>query len=976
MSGSSRQLQREINQVFDHWSEKDSSWNSDPSPEIKNLYGTIYAYKEKHNTNASVSSSSIHNEIRSIYNNHIKDSLDLSKETFYVEILVRLVPVLQLNEVDIYLQTYLKPALDSAGYDHTFVQKTKELVRAASIDIYPTDDGTLQRSRRRIAFHIMKVVLNVYLDAGHPDNKKYNLYLDKRELDTHAGIERSRFMEKNSAAFLTDFCFHYPSDFFNLVNAPFCNVSERLRIITLLSLVISTNASPVKAILETPLWINLLRSIQLDLSEATVACGLSALVMLIGKVCDKLSDFAPDLFALFCRLSVWPELCKHIPDRETKLKNFLQNSSSNWKVSPPDLNANFPTSRVDQDDLFDLLYFGTLLYGLFPVNFTNFISYPFSYWEKYPPQTITEEYIHVISKELPKERDIKVILKEKFTTISKHLIIHPNIVNRLSETEELSNPLKWYLEENEEHDVGEQDVMLGCLHLNLCFLAYPNERLYHHFEFGNGADHDPGFSFSSKERSTRSPKSEDKVNSGGHPPEEGIRFKNVDFGGHENGSRRTSTIETSKSTTDLFNAHEKLYVLGNSRKNSVPEANFSSVATGSMHQTPKSASKLLNEQLGGEKVFDQSGVSSGGSALEFYQRELLIYKNEVDFADYMKQLNKYNYMRMKAKINKMKRENPESKEEKSKFEEENGTKEVCASLSEALQNLRIDRDRAVEQLKLENTHWQEQVEHQKRIIDDLRRELFDTTSELEKSKTSGGELEKILLQYKQELEQIKYEKISGVEEHKKDEETKRQIDEPALASTNVDAYEKEIFNLKTELDILRSQNSQLSRELEDSKEENLLSTRTYEKQIATLKLDMTDTIEERCLSHEQKITELNRAIKLYESSLEEKSSIIMHLTSSRPMEIPGSGFAMPISKPEKMYYDQRNSVKGFEGSFGSFEHQKESSQLMKSSSSSNSGVPQSNMAFMKPHTPSKTVSNQSIPIVRGRGGYQKRSKKM
>ena len=36
-----------------------------------------------------------------------------------------------------------------------------------------------------------------------------------------------------------------------------------------------------------------------------------------------------------------------------------------------------------------------------------------------------------------------------------------------------------------------------------------------------------------------------------------------------------------------------------------------------------------------------------GTAIDFYQRELLLYKNELEFSSYMKHLNKFYYLKLK-----------------------------------------------------------------------------------------------------------------------------------------------------------------------------------------------------------------------------------------------------------------------------------------------------------------------------------------
>ena len=146
MSGSSRSLIKALNEVFESWDDSAGAhWVA--SPEATECFTVISQFLERHNTFSIIrQSTSINDELFRIYNSYIEPLSNLQKEYMFLNILRQLLPVLRRDDVMLWVKTYLKPAIDSAGFDFNFVQKSREFIAKVAIDIMPTDDIDLRKA--------------------------------------------------------------------------------------------------------------------------------------------------------------------------------------------------------------------------------------------------------------------------------------------------------------------------------------------------------------------------------------------------------------------------------------------------------------------------------------------------------------------------------------------------------------------------------------------------------------------------------------------------------------------------------------------------------------------------------------------------------------------------------------------------------------------------------------------------------------
>ncbi|PVH15460.1 uncharacterized protein CXQ87_003301 [Candidozyma duobushaemuli] len=1002
MSGSSRSLLRNIASVFENWP-NNKNWDKAPSQDIKDLNDSIYAYKEKHNSLSSLSSQ-LNNELRSIHRKYIDESSEISKEVLFLDILTRLSPVLSADEIKVWLSTYLLPAIESTGFDKSFVSKAREFVRSVSAETYPTDDPQLRNRRASIARMVSGYILRIYLGT---DQEAYGLiglkYKDasSKDEDTHENIEKVRFMETNCAITLREYGQRYSEDYFTLLNTYFHSVDNRLKTLSLITSFVASNTFHAKTIIKTPLFKSILVCLSNDQSETIIASALSLMVMLMGKLCDKIATHLPDLLVIYTRLLLWSGPTKHGISREVTPKASTEKEE--WVIAEPDSETVAMSSHLYHNDEFNLSYFTTLLYAFFPMNFMRFGRSPFQFWTDYRPKFLSEKRYH----DYP---DILQIISSRTREFCEQMSLHPNFLQQVSAEEELDSPLKWILKDNEGLRLNptymlwlpDRFVLPKYFHEKLQELSIISPAASSNFGPQFSKDTRSGSHWSANVGSNKSSKrgsvdvaSEDmstprrsslvpsSLLSEKSPNEPRIKFKNVDYGLSKSGPGTASpkpsqndsstASETDSGVSDLFSAHEKLYKMSTTRRNSVQQdLQNPQVATGNFQATSKSASALLNEQLKGKNNEEVS--SSKGGALEFYQRELLLCKNELEFTIYMKYLNKLNYIKLKTQMSELSRKLAEAIT--SSPSEQSKTKNT-ENLRSSLEELQASSKAALMHSQAETAKLSERVV-------ELQKSLEAVTLALTQSRDENEVLQNDYDTYKQSVESIEAE-LRGLKIKQTADANKSRIHTyPETSSPFITEHEEELQNLRTELEMARSQNHTIQREVRDLEEKLDLTVRGYEKQVASLKLDLGGAVREQVRHYERRIQELNTTIMKYATSIEEKNNMIVQLSTSKPIKIPGGrdmqesesspvkprNIPVPSRQNRNFEYDtpdQRTSrnMQDF------FETRSSSGSSMRSSASAQLAQPST-----RPQAIYRSPTTSSIPIIKGRGGYQKRSKRM
>lgn len=1015
MSGSSRSLLRALENAFEDWYSA-ADWDSVPPDSIRELYNVVDAYNTRHNTLGSLSTT-INDDLRTAYDDYILNASDLSKETFFLELLTRLLPMLSQEDVKLWLRTYLRPALDSAGYELKFVAKARNFIRALANNVLPTEDAQLFLRRRAIASMVMDYILRIYIGKDPTAYDIINLTVSKAEQDTQIHVERIRFIERNAAQLLKDWGSQHPKEYFLLLNSHFRTASKRAKVLSLTAQIASTTHSQVQVIVDSPFFVSLLRSLAFDFSETLLASGFFVLLMLLGKICTRVSPYLLDLLVILARLKLWKSSDEQLLRIQ---KGLRERSGDDWETVFIDNESTVMQTQIFTNGEFNTLYLLTILYGLYPANFIAFSKAPFEFWKKNPPKII-------LPQNLPLMELSAIRLTEQLTKPLKRVMLHPNLLLHVSPATELESPIKWILDENNGEDVREEDVLIACLQLNPdVILSIPDElllpnnllkKIYSSASFNSdfydrrvvnagpvillpGSDRGsfqlsfeelliigtPRMGFPSHwpnadRRLSIVPTNLVLANPKEQDESEAIRFKHFDFSG--TGVEQKPTLDnedekvaqeskTRDSLGELYAVHEKLYT-PHSANNSALSSSLAHKASGNFQHTNGTASDMLNKQLRADTTLDASKevllqlsgteTLSPGSALDFYQRELLLMKNETEFSSYMKHLNKFNYLKLKLRYNKVIKA---LESEKLFLEHQKLYQLELSQQMEQSKQMQVEKEVAIAEMtdansKLSNKvkELQTKVSEQLEVVVELQQHLDDINSELEscQSELLAKEAEEVQLMYASKTGNAPIPIQSDATETKAD-----------LTLPLVSDKEKEILDARTEISILQEQLRQALADLDKTTEELELTVKSYEKKLGSIKFDIGDAVREQSVHYERKIQELNTVLVKFEAALEEKNTRILQLSTTKPIRIPEPGSDIGMAKPT--FFKSNDGRSGHMHDF-----------FRERGSSSADSLSLASIPSMTPRQPlflpsSRQNSSPSIPIVKGRGGYQKRSKKM
>lgn len=989
MSGSSRTLLRAVTRALEAWDSPD--WENSPSPAIRDVYVAIDAYIDKHTT-LDLIGGSIHDGLRGTYERCIETAGDIAKEKFFLEILTRISGFLTYSETRQWLQTYLRPALDSAGYDLGFVAKARDFVVAVGFKYASSTDADLLRSRQANSKLAMGWVLKVYL--GDSDALQLIGFDDFR--DSHVHAERVRFVERNAVSILREWAVQQPMEFFAQVDVQLVNPNRRHKAVTLLSQLVNQAALQLHRMVDLPVFRTLLTLLAFDFSEALLSLALCTILMVVAKACHKLVPLLPDLYFVVFRLAGWAELSDFIPDREEHVARYLKRTGSRHEIVPSDLQGSVMLSAIFCDGHFDVLFLLTILYGLFPQNTLEFARQPLLWWSKHPPSITLYEYLKSQDAALVElGTNCADLVGSEIRAVCRSLLIHPNVVRGILVKQEEEDPLRWIID-GVDGDVGENEVLNACLGLNPSIL--PRELPPQKFETLKSQEEvlsptiHPAATPGAASPSQQPLSANDAFYPGGHMAlkrlsivpttlklenkggaDSRVNFRSVDFGKSRKGSTEWTKDAVDHNSLDaireLMGAHEKLFQLNSPvERPDTATGKFLAVVS---HST---ASDMLSRQLlhekGADNVHDETTSSSSaaastigassttppfssGSALEFYQRELLLIKNEMEFTSYVKHLHRFNFLQLKLRCSLQLRTAQAAAEEASRSavlaEEHLAAVAALDLLRDRHEQAMKKKDEDISKVEASLHEAHEAARAARLRFADMEVRLSDLTARDTATRQQLADMQR-------ELENARSDNI----QFKRASTNHNNINinagasgpvqgppsppaSPALVSPIVDPFEKEKMALRAEIERLRAENSTLALEKLRARHRAELDASTHEARLAAAKNDAVEAVREQTAAYERRLRDAERVAANYEALLEAKDVRLAQLATAAAT--PASEhLAWLMTNARPRLGDERD---------------RPPPQLLLLSGS----------IARIPQRPPLT------PIIRGRGGYQKRSRR-
>jgi hypothetical protein len=220
-----------------------------------------------------------------------------------------------------------------------------------------------------------------------------------------------------------------PKGFMTALNGFVVKREHRNSALSLLCAFVSSGPPHLHLILQTPLFGNILHSLQKDESTATVNMALIALVMILPFIPSSLVSYLPTLFNIYARLLFW-DRGSYFTQQHTEMgqENGEAGGGIPWDKSLLD-------PDYDGHSLSYLPEYFTVLYGLYPINFLDYIRKP----QRYLRHANNVEDIDVQAMEI----------RDRSEGFRKQHLLHPNFYNLTIESEK-TDMSRWIKSEADE----------------------------------------------------------------------------------------------------------------------------------------------------------------------------------------------------------------------------------------------------------------------------------------------------------------------------------------------------------------------------------------------------------------------------------------------------------------------------------------------------------------------------------------------
>jgi hypothetical protein len=183
----------------------------------------------------------------------------------------------------------------------------------------------------------------------------------------------ANFKEKQIRETLIMYGKKRPHDFMVTLDKFMVKKEWRARTLHLVAEFIRNRPPHLYQILQTQLFNSILNCLQLDTSTTVVSLALTVLIMVLPHMPSSLVPHLPALFNIYARLLFWErELSPTDQEDHLVAEQRLSPGTTNWHQTTF-------TPEFDDKSIPHLLNYFTILYGLYPINFMDYIRKPQRY---------------------------------------------------------------------------------------------------------------------------------------------------------------------------------------------------------------------------------------------------------------------------------------------------------------------------------------------------------------------------------------------------------------------------------------------------------------------------------------------------------------------------------------------------------------------------------------------------------------------
>ncbi|KAK6852769.1 Tuberous sclerosis 1 protein-like protein [Apiospora arundinis] len=318
------------------------------------LIELIEGYLEKHEKFDESVSDKLNDDLIAIYQKDVKGTQ--ARYAPFLNILRRLRPMIGQPAKVIQWWELLLPMLDLLNQEKDLASQAQKLFLA----ILTSDDGN---------------------DAEDPNSgaavalaeKVMAFWAQDRCVAIRADAGLAVFKEKQLRDVLIIYGKRHPRDFMGLLDKYMVDKKWRPHALNLMGDYVQSQPPHLHQILQTPIFGTLINILQLDTSTTVVTLALTVLTMILPHMPSSLVPHLSTLFNVYARILFWErELSAIELGVDTHTDQRIPPNSAGWQKM-----SYMP--EYEERAIPQLLNYFTILYGLYPINFMDYIRKPQRY---------------------------------------------------------------------------------------------------------------------------------------------------------------------------------------------------------------------------------------------------------------------------------------------------------------------------------------------------------------------------------------------------------------------------------------------------------------------------------------------------------------------------------------------------------------------------------------------------------------------
>lgn len=404
------------------------------------LLEVIQAFLDRRKTIEDSDSQRLHEELQLIYHKDVHEKPN--RYSFFLALLRHLRPVLKGRRLLEWWDLLHLEVFNRLSEEKGLGNEAQSIL----LDILVYDqDGESSAEEAKISGALFDTLVKVWLENCHATAAE----------DPAAHLIRIQIQHV-----LLSFGRKRAKDFLRAINELFVQKKHRLQVLPLLCRFMQSQPPRLFELLQTPLFNNLLRCLTIDSSTTVVSLAISALVMFLPHIPFSMSKHLPSLFNIYSRLLFWDRECNTEPAEESGASEFERDSDAQTGISEDEspwekLSYSFET---DDSKVPELLQYFTILYGLYPINFMDYVRKP-------------QRYLRHANYQGAEKVDIEPLeIRQRSEPYRQLHLLHPNFFNLTIESE--------LADANRFLQIDAPEILTNCMALcNLTYAAIENSTI-------------------------------------------------------------------------------------------------------------------------------------------------------------------------------------------------------------------------------------------------------------------------------------------------------------------------------------------------------------------------------------------------------------------------------------------------------------------------------------------------------------------